>query len=1361
MVERLDELSGSEKRELLERLLKEKAARAALAAAPKQFPQSIGQQGLWFAFRRNPSSTESNVFFPSRFRSKIDLGLLRQSIEAMVNRHDAFRTVFDEDESGLPVQRILEQQIADFRIIETPHAGESELKQLMLGECQSPFDLTTGPLLRIRCYRISDDDVVVLAVTHHIIVDFWSLVVMLSDAASHYSSIARGKTPDLAPVQSNYHEFVRQQSDWMKTSAAQESLAYWESALSESSPLLRLPIDFERPPEASHRAGVVPVKFSKHLTGRVHQLARQFGVTENSIVLSLVQVLVAKFSGQDQFAIGMPFSGRFNRQFESTIGFFVNMLPIPADLGDNPTFESLAKSVGRSLIDALAHERLPFSEIVRHVAKSRDNSHHPLFQVSCTFEKSHVKSEQGRAGFLIGGDARSGMFAGLRQEAFPIDFPTCLYDLEFVFEFDQDHLQGMICYAADLFDPATIASMASTLETLAVELLERPTVAVKGLALGSKHRPTIPCESGSQQTVCELLSESDHPIIDRAKRFGAELVRIGVRPDEVVPVVLPRGEDAWVAIIGLMYSGAVPVPLDDAQPAVQASVLCDDASIRFVIANSESSWADAADLRRIDPTDLGKSAADLEGQFELPEVVPGQAAYVIYTSGSTGKPKGVVVAHSAICNTLRWRQKDVCLQNEDRVLVLLSHQFDAAMGIVLSSIHQGATLEFLPGEGPIDLDRLMDFSIRQQVSVLPAVPSLQAAVADHSRASELVSLRQIWCGGETLTHDVLGKIRRHFAGELWNFYGPTEAAVEATAVSIDRAVDRRRPIPIGRPIDGVGVDIVDEGCAVLPTGAIGQIAISGNGLASGYLNRPSLTEQAFVRLSKINDATGHETRFYLTGDRGRKLPDGSIEFLGRLDNQVKISGYRIEIEEVERFIDALPGVNRSALIVDDNNGRVKKLVAFVELDPSADLQTVKDAVHAGLPAYKRPSAFVQIERLPVGTSGKVLRNQLVYEESDLDDQESTLPETALERFLVEAFCESLPCSTIGLDQNFFESGGASLDAAMLASRLSRDLSINVSSSLLFEQSDVRSIATQLSRLYPDVIRDRFDSHSVEAALRGDSDNASDSLVVPMKSGGSRPPIFMIHPPGGIVLCYRELAKELDSEQPLYAIRSRGLFGEEPLPETIQCLASDYAQEIVHFCGENHVAREGVTVGGWSLGGVMAYEVARQLIADGIRVNQIVLLDSTVPERCDPDGPPAGKEYGLELSLDDLAALAPEEQLPYLYDHAKRLGVLDESEPEAVVQKIIEDLQRLFAHHVQICQQTLLEPVDVPLLLFRPSESPAETDARKDRGWGRWARDVQVETVSGHHHSMVSQPGASEIAKRLTDLKSQSAKPEAG
>ncbi|MCO8122154.1 amino acid adenylation domain-containing protein [Stieleria sp. TO1_6] len=1342
MADSLDQLSAAEKRELLGRLLKSRSAGQSHLPSD-EFPMSAGQQAIWYAFRRDPNQTAYNVFLPSRFRTPVDLAALRKSVELLAERHRALRTVFFEtDDDHRPMQRVLTTLPPEFSIVDASGFDEQTIQRRVLAETQRPFDLSVGPLLRVTAFRVSHDDVVIVATTQHIIVDFWSLILMMDEIRAAYPTFAAGQIPQLAPAVSNYDAFVRAQIELTESESGRQIGQTWISRLADVRPVLQWTTDYPRPPKFSHRAAVAPIVFSDSVAGKVTALAKRLNVTANVVVLAMVQVLIARFSGQDSFSIGTPFSGRSQREYEQTVGFFVNLLPIPADLSGSPTLEGLVPAVGRQLIDALSNEALPLSQIVRLTAPGRDPSRHPLFQVSCTFEKSQLAVEQGRAGFLLGHSDSSIDFAGMRQQSFPIPHPTCHYDVEFVFELGADQIHGMVCYCRDLFAADTINSMVHQFSVLVDQMLQQPGRCVRDIPWDIKPTARLALETAGSASVMQLLADCPHQIVARAETFAKELIRAGVLPGQLVPVCYPRGQQAWIGILAAIRAGAVPVPIDSDQPAVSLATLLADGDVGLVVARPGEPWLDDSSVRNPNLPRLSIESSEPVAESDALQPDPDELAYVVYTSGSTGTPKGVMIPQRGIVNTLEWRRRAVPLHPDDRVLILLSHQFDAAMAVVLSTLHQHATPVW-PTDSTLDLDCLIDQIIDDQITVLPAVPTLMRALVDHPRFGDCVSLRQIWCGGESMPSDLPGRIRSKQNCEIWNFYGPTEASVEAAAMQIDEC-DPRRRIPIGKAIDGAQILIVDQQLAAVPVGVVGQIAIAGRGLATGYLNRPSATATAFVDLQDSSSTSADSIRVYLTGDLGRQRGDGMIEFIGRMDHQVKVRGYRVELEEIESTIERHPDVIRAAVKVVAVGTDAEQLAAFVTVGSAFQTESLRRTLADWLPPFKRPGTITVVDALPLGSSGKIRRDQLPEPAATAADSRAMIkPSNALQSYLQKRFAESLGQDTISIDLNYFEAGGTSLQAAMLTAQLSSDLGVAVPTALLFDLGDVVSVADRLAQLYRPLISDRFGDDSIVSEDAGESGLDNSTLLTEFYPRQDATPLFMIHPPGGIVLCYREIAQQLDSALSLVAVRSRGLHGDEPLPGTIAEMASDYIAAI-----RTRAASGPYWIGGWSLGGVVAYEVARQLIADGDSVSGIILLDSALPQQSDTDATSAGQEYGIDLTLAQLSELSDDQQLPFLYEHATRLGVLVDDTPEEVVTKVIRDLQTLFSHHVSLCQAYRLAALDVPTLLIRPSDVPGTSDPRPDRGWGNWVGDVTVGTASGHHHSMVQQPGAKQIANQI-------------
>ncbi len=468
-------LTNEEKRVLLAQILRQRAEES------RVFPMSFSQQGLWYAFRRDPLATSFNVFLPSRVRAKIDIEVLKKSFLLLVERHACLRTRFSDRQGSL--LQIVEQNLPpEMHVLDTPGISHEALQERLIADAMRPFDLEQGPLMRLAFFRLADDDWVILATTHHIVVDFWSLILILKELREIYPALLLQIDPKLAPSQSNYNDFVREQAQFLKTDQGLGMKHYWQATLRQVPPIVEMPIDLERPAAFTGRANIVPLHFDPRIVPRLNRLASLQRTTSFAVVQAAVQVLISRYSGQKSFVIGNPFSGRRHQKYESTVGFFVNMLPIRADLEDDPTFETLVRRVGQTLIGALENQDYPFSLIVQDAAPPRDPSRSPLFQISCTFEKSQIKEEKGRASFLFPVQNTAIDFSGMAHESFYVPQQTCHHDVEFIFEQTESSLLGMICYCRDLFTEDSMRQLGRNLEKLLLRLLDHPSQSVSKIA---------------------------------------------------------------------------------------------------------------------------------------------------------------------------------------------------------------------------------------------------------------------------------------------------------------------------------------------------------------------------------------------------------------------------------------------------------------------------------------------------------------------------------------------------------------------------------------------------------------------------------------------------------------------------------------------------------------------------------------------------------------------------------------------------------------------------------------------------------------------------------------------------------------
>ncbi|HEY7155032.1 MAG TPA: amino acid adenylation domain-containing protein [Gemmataceae bacterium] len=1378
---------------LLADLLHEKARQEASS------PLAHGQRGLWFLYQLDRASAAYNIFFPARIRTRLDVPAFRQALQTLIDRHPGLRTTFEEHGGDLR-QCVHDKLPVALEVLDASSWSEETLRRRVEEEAYRPFDLQRGPLVRMHLFTRSADEHIFLFTAHHIVGDFWSLVLLMEEMQSLYPSRGANATPLAAP-QDGYRDFVRWQANMLAGPDGERLWSYWSKQLDDVPPVLELPTDRPRPAIFTDRGAALPCRIAPELTRRLKTLAAAEGVTLYTVLLAAFQVLIGRHTGQDDFIIGSPFAGRSRPEFEKIVGCFINMLPLRANLSGDPTFRTLLRQTGSTVLEALQHQDYPFALLVERLNLKRDPSRAPLVQASFTLERAHRPVGMGSWSFFLPeGEVRLNV-AGLRAEPYHVEHRTCQMDLEMILEEADGGLYGMMRYSVDLFDEVTIRRLATHYQVLLKGAIEDPECHVSELSLltSAEERqvlrewndtaadyPRDVClhqlfEMQATKTPsaialrCGEASLCYDELDARANRLAHRLHRLGIGPNTPVALCLERSPEMVTAMLAVLKAGGAYVPLDPASPVERLhTILADtrapvlltqrqfldravDLKIEIILVDDESERdAERRDVRshaergneEAKPPSSGVQANDL--------------AYIIYTSGSTGRPKGVMVEHRAICNTIFWHWRVLTVHEDDRMLLLVPYVFDASLCIIFPALAAGATLILAqPGEER-DPARVLERVQRDGVTILPILPRMLRLMLDDRMREAGRSLRWVCCGGEAMPPDLPNRLFALLDVPLYNLYGPTETAIDATYWPCRRGEDQAI-IPIGRPIANVQVYVLDRHHRPLPVGVPGELYIGGVGLARGYLNDPQLTAERFVS-DPFSDVPG--ARLYRTGDRCRWLSDGSVEFLGRLDQQVKLRGYRIETGEIEAALTAHPAVHESAVLVRTDDAAGQRLVAYVSARDGGDAPTaerLRRYLGERLPEYMVPSAFVLLPSLPHMATGKVDRRSLPAPPAERPETAHpyVAPRTPLEEFLAGLWRELLGLRQIGVLDNFFELGGNSIQAAVLVNRLQEHLDEQIYTVALFDSPTIAGLARYLADIRPEAVGRLFGPESLLA--KDDKENkpgapttGADSpslalranpLLIPLQPNGSRTPCFMVHPPGGVVVCYQALAQRLGDDRPFYGIRAHGLHGETELPERLEDMAAEYVSAIrtVQPQGPYHL-------GGWSLGGVTAYEMAQQLLAQGQSIGLLALLDTTIPHNAAnqpyaEDADESAREYGLDMTLEELDQLGPDEQLPYLWQHVQKLGLVDADTPMTLVQQILDDVKRLFHTHIKLGTEYALRPYPGRIALFRPTDSPIRDSAQKDRNWGKLAA-VDIHFVPGLHHTMVKEPHVQVLARQL-------------
>ncbi|HEX2569410.1 MAG TPA: amino acid adenylation domain-containing protein [Polyangia bacterium] len=1331
----------------------------------EELPLSFAQQRLWFLDQLEPGRPFYNIPAALRLVGELDVDALRQSFDELLRRHEALRTSFVARE-GQPGQRIrpalpLPLVIAD--LMDVPEAvREARALERVREEALRPFDLAEAPLLRVVLLRLGLRDHVLVITVHHIVSDGWSMGILVRELAALYRAFGRRPgqepgqaqgwppVPPLEPLPVQYADFALWQRAWLEGEALEEQLHYWKQQLGGRLPVLELPTDRPRPAVETHRGAQLGVTLPAALSEALAGLSRREGVTLFMTLLAAFQTLLHRYTGQDDVIVGTPIAGRTRPETEGLIGFFVNTLALRTDLGGDPRFVDLLGRVREVTLGAYGHQDVPFEKLVEVLQPERDLGRAPVFQVLFVLQNLPATALD---------------LPGLTLTPIEIDGGIAKFDLTLTLQESQGGaggLRGVLEYNTDLFDAATMERMAGHLRRLLEGVVEDPERRVAELPLLTEEereqllerwnqRPVVLPGAWSGGGVEALFAEEaarrpEAPAVvfgddcltygeldRRSNQLAHHLRALGVREETLVGVCVERSPELVVGLLGVLKAGGAYLPLDPTYPQERLAFMLEDAGVRLVLTQ-----------RHLGGVIQNTAEVALDQDWHLiprhGTTAPGHAAtaehlaYVIYTSGSTGRPKGTLLLRGGLTNTALTAARHQGLEPGRRVLQFAALGFDASVFEIFSALVSGACVVLAPRDELLPGGPLGETIRRQGVTSALLPPSVIAEME-----AETLPLETLVSGGEACPQGVVdrwgGRLR------LLNAYGPTETTVCAT---ISEPLGPGDEPVIGGPWDHARLFVLDAHGQPVPVGVPGELHIGGAGLARGYLGRPELTAERFVP-----DPFSHDpgARLYRTGDVVRWRPGGRLAYVGRRDHQVKLRGFRIELGEVEAALAAHEDVRQAVVVMREEGAGDRRLVGYVVGREGRPLgaQALRASLKERLPEYMVPSAFVFLAELPRTPSGKLDRRSLPAPEAGAQGALAgpLLPRDDLERTLALLWEEVLGVRPIGVQQNFFELGGHSLLAARLAARVQKALGQPLSLMTLFRHPTVEELAAALRR----------PAEAVPPAA------TPHRTILCMKPGraGTRP-LVLVHGGGGNAYRYTELARHLHPEQPVFALQAPGLDGGGMLPASIEAIARHYIEQV------RGVLSEGACVlGGWSLGGVVAFEMAQQLRQAGVAVPLLVLIDSHAPP-AEPAPMPDelhllaafGRTLGLDeqrLGLDpaSLQGLTVRARLEAILELARRHDVsLDLGDIGDLGLDEAERYFAVFRNHQEALHRYLPRPYLGPALLLRARTQAAPQDAGIDLGWGTWiADDLTITQVPGDHETLLTAPDVTSVAEALT------------
>ncbi|RPK10893.1 non-ribosomal peptide synthetase [Priestia endophytica] len=1051
LAKRLDQLcKGDKKREIPPLVPMERG---------EAIPLSYAQQRLWFIDQFTPNSALYNMPMVCRLTGNWVPEALEMGWNQLIERHESLRTVFHEV-NGHPVQQIQPYAFRslpqmDLTIL-SPEDREAEVKRLIQQETEVPFDLGEDPLIRAIILQVGEEEWILLCTLHHIISDGWSIGVLLEEWMAFYEKAMDEKVAELEPLPVQYADFAQWQKGWLKEEVLEQQLQYWKEELSGELPVLQLPRDRPRPAIQTHRGSTYTVLLPSTLRDKLNEFSRQEGSTLFMTLLAAYQSFLSRYTGQEDILVGSPIANRNYREIEGLIGFFVNTLVYRANLSGEPTFQDILSQVRQKALKAYEYQDIPFEKIVEVVQPERSTSHSPIFQTM--FILQNMKQE-----FPV--------LSGRSIEMIESHSPIAKFDLSVMVAETEEGLIFTFEYNKDLFNVTTIERMAGHFEKWLHEVSQNPQKPLNSLSMLSESERALLLETWNdtavemsyQGLICDRFEEqvARRPdaiaVVDQtrewtyselnaqANQLANALQKKGVTPESVVGVYLPRSAELMVSLLGILKAGGAYVVLDPLYPKSRLQYMIEDAGIQIVVTTAgQKSLSEQVETVRLEEITEESEIAPKR------QVNPEHLAYVVYTSGSTGKPKGVMVEYRSLMNMVSWHQEVYQITAEDRATQIAGIAFDSAVQEIWPYLTAGAALYLSTEKLRINPEALRDWLIDSRITASFAPTPILERLLKLSWP-EKIDLRFIITGGDQLTQYPSEQIP--FA--VINQYGPSENTVVTTDCYVPVGMTAGTP-SIGRPIANTEVYVLDSHLQPVPIGVIGDLYIGGKSLARGYANRPDLTKEKF-----ISNPFKSGERLYYTGDKASYLPDGALQFHGRIDDQVKIRGFRIELGEIEATLQAHSSVKEAVVLVREDDPGDKRLVAYVVGE--GRVHEWREHLQTHLPNYMVPANFVEMAFLPLTPNGKLDLKALPIP-GELSTENNVYPRNPMEELIASVWSQVLGVGNIGVQDSFFELGGHSLLATQVVSRLQEVFQIKLPVRELFEYSTVETLAKRMDQL---------------------------------------------------------------------------------------------------------------------------------------------------------------------------------------------------------------------------------------------------------------------------------------------------------
>lgn len=1291
-------------------------------------PSSFSQQRVWFFEKMNPNSPTYNLPYLFKIEGNLCIDIFKAALKHLINRHEVLRTTFLEQE-GVVYQKI-HPEIDSILLDPIPYnqlKHSDDFEKFINHFAKQPFDLSSGPLIQFQLIKKTDTFFYLIINIHHIIFDAWSIDIFKNDLFTIYQSLKNEMPILLEPLELQYADFAQWEYEVINSSIGENQIDFWKSHLQDT-PSLEIPTDFHREKISSFKGKTIQFPIPFELVKMVRLYTKQHNVTMNNYFMAIFNLLLYRYTNEEIFSIGTPISNRQDSSLQNLIGFFVNTIPIKTELSPTLKFDAFLKQMKDSFLTSFSNGSLPFEKIVQAVNPKRSSNIHPIFQILFTYHEQHKPENT----------------IELNIETKKLATNTSKFDFVFYITTSSEDGSIEIEYNSEIYTSETLRNFVNQYLHLVEFTLLQPTTAIADIPLQgtesighiNTEQSTIRymhqyIENQTQLTpnhtalIYEKTRVSFETLDNMANKIANTLINKNII-EKPVAILLERSPEQIAAILGILKAGCHYIPIDPNLPSKRVDYILKDSQANFLITNDQNknrfSNCPTIDVKKImlDTISFEKPV------FEILSTNKDLIAYIIYTSGSTGKPKGVKISHHSLINHIESFSDIFNVTKTDRLLQNITFSFDASITEIFSALFYGATLVLARSDKQFDIDYLSDLIVTNKITKAQLFHSLIENLIQNKKFINEHSLEIVVTGGEALRQSLVDKFYNQISNNclLYNVYGPTEGTV-ATSYYLSKMSDSFITVPIGKPFKNYVLKVLDKNKKALPSGAIGELYIGGASVANEYVNQPKLTKEKFIEIQGM--------RFYSTGDLVRLDSKGVLHFISRKDSQVKIRGFRIELNEIKNTLLEISSIEDAFVCVNNLHGENRIYCFLVQRENEIHLSAreIKKRLQKTLPSYMIPYSITMLSEIPRSLNGKVLVKQLPFEKNELLDAKTEPFRTNLEQQLNTIWKKTLNLAFINRHDDFFDIGGHSIKALELISNIRKELQIDIPLSVLLEHKTIDSLSQWMSR----------QKHRPLA----------NNVIIQLKKGvHSLPSIFLIHPGGGGVLCYSELAKNLNTKQSIYGIQSVGYDSTESPLTTITLMAKRYVTEI------KKIQQSGPYVLlGWSMGGTVSIEIARLLEKDGEKIAFIGLLDAhpfssaigTVHKRTQLEV----LAHSLNINLKEFNSLKEEEKVNTILTFAKKSKTIPENAELVDVKRI---LSVMATNNIACFNYTFNIPIQSDLTLFKclHQDSLQPHPIIQEQEWAtRTSGNLQVIEIDANHNNLLKLPQVHTICEVLNSL----------